>query len=668
MCHFGVYRRSLVEAIGGFRPEYDGSQDYDLVLRFTERTDRIVHLPSVLYSWRKIRGSAAHDVMAKPYAVDAAQRAVEDALRRRGVAGRVEPGYSLGQWRVRYDLRGQPPVTLVISAGGNMKCLQACLESVLERSTYSNLHVLVTDDSDGTAVADLCRALGRRDPRLKYRRFRLKPFNYSAINNSAVSLVDTPYVVLLNDDVTVITPDWVEAMLEHAQRPEVGVVGAKLLYPDRSIQHAGVILGPCENCGHAFKHFSENDPGLLRSCSRHPQLQRRHLRVRHDETVCLRRGRRPRRAEPGRGLQRRGHVPSHPRARLLGGLHAVRRPLPPRVGHQDHAFQSRRGGVHAATLGRRDPPRPVLQSQPDSRGGRLLAEFRCPDHRGTARPDRRRPLTRRTTGWRRHSPRPWGRTGRSLRTRPVIVPRPSRRRPRIDLVTKTIDVGRHIQGLVGRWRNRFNDFSARLEQQMSRPSLERDAPVASRDRAGGDVPAAQHREGAGAENPVERRAVGNGEHVATGSPPTMAPSAVGAPDGINGRRPKRNSYAQVRRRIREVVNAELPAGSVVVVVSRGDDNLLNLGSRRGWHFPQTEAGVYAGFYPADSGEAIAHVEQMRRKGADYLLFPSTAFWWLGFYGDFQKHLESRYPCICSDPSCVIFQLSTTPAVTIETGE
>ena len=125
ICHFGVYRRSLVEAIGGFRSEYDGSQDYDLVLRFTERTDRIVHLPSILYSWRAIPGSTARDMMAKPYAVDAAQRAVDDALRRRGVAGRVEPGYSLGQWRVRYDLRGQPAVTLVIPTGGKMKCLAA---------------------------------------------------------------------------------------------------------------------------------------------------------------------------------------------------------------------------------------------------------------------------------------------------------------------------------------------------------------------------------------------------------------------------------------------------------------------------------------------------------------------------------------------------------------
>ena len=127
----------------------------------------------------------------------------------------------------------------------------------------------------------------------------------------------------------------------------------------------------------------------------------------------------------------------------------------------------------------------------------------------------------------------------------------------------------------------------------------------------------------------------------------------------NGPRPGRTSYPQLRRRIRETADAILPSDSVVVVVSRGDDNLLQLGPRRAWHFPRTEAGVYAGCYPADSREAIAHLEELRRKGGEYLLFPSTAFWWLGFYGDFQKHLECRYPCIWSDPSCLIFQLATT---------
>ena len=226
-------------------------------------------------------------------------------------------------------------------SGGKMKFLKPCLESVLERSTYPNLQVLVTDNSEGTEVAEHCRALGERDPRLKYRRFRVEPFNYSAINNSALSAVDTPYVIFLNDDITVITPDWIEAMLEHAQRPDVGVVGPKLLYPDRSIQHAGVIMGPHRNSGHAFKRFAEDDPGyfdlarVIRNCSAVTfacammrrsvfeevgGLDEQNLAVAfNDVDLCLRAG------EP----------------RLSDHLHAPRRPLPPRIGHQEALRQSR---------------------------------------------------------------------------------------------------------------------------------------------------------------------------------------------------------------------------------------------------------------------------------------------------------------------------------------
>jgi GT2 family glycosyltransferase len=230
----------------------------------------------------------------------------------------------------------------------------------------------------------------------------------------------------------------------------------------------------------------------------------------------------------------------------------------------------------------------------------------------------------------------------------------------IELMTRAFDLSRQIQGLEGRWMDRFNELSTRVEQQISRPSPERDAQAANHEHPRGQAPAAQLREGAGVGPSVQSHPASNGVHVATGPTPPAAPRAVDAPERVNGFRPKKNSYAQVRQRIREVVNAELPTGSVVVVVSRGDDNLLRLGPRRGWHFPQGEAGVYAGCYPADSAEAIAQLEAIRRKGGDYLLFPSTAFWWLGYYGDFQKYLESHYPCICSDPACLIFQLSTTP--------
>ena len=240
----------------------------------------------------------------------------------------------------------------------------------------------------------ICRALGRRDPRLRYRRFRLEPFNYSAINNSAVSLVDTPYVVLLNDDITVITPDWVEAMLEHAQRPEVGVVGAKLLYPDRSIQHAGVIMGPYQNCGHAFRHFSEDDPGyfslarIIRNCSAVTfacammrrsvfdevgGLDAENLAVAYNDVdMCLR-------------IRERGYWVVYTPYAVLFHHESATRNMHSNPGEAEYM---------RATLERRDPPRPLLQSQPDSRSGRLLAELRCPDRRGTARPDRRRPVDR----------------------------------------------------------------------------------------------------------------------------------------------------------------------------------------------------------------------------------------------------------------------------------
>jgi GT2 family glycosyltransferase len=627
VCHFGVYRRSLVEAIGGFRSSYDGSQDYDLVLRFTEQTDRIVHLPSILYSWRAIPGSTARDIMAKPYAVDAARRAIADALQRRGVAGHVEPGFVPGRWRVRYELRGQPAVTLVIAAGGNMKCLQACLESVLVRSTYSNLQVLVTDDSDGTAVADLCRTLARRDPRLRYRRFRLKPFNYSAINNSAVSVVDTPYVVLLNDDITVIAPDWVEAMLEHAQRPEVGVVGAKLLYPDRSLQHAGVILGPYQNCGHAFKHLPEDDGGYfglarsIRNCSAVTfacammrrsvfdevgGLDEENLAVAfNDVDMCLR-------------IRERGYRVVYTPHAVLFHHESATRTMHSNPGEEEY-MRRRWAGVIC-----HDPfynPNLTREAEDYSLNfdAPTIAERLGLIEDGLVKV--------------RYEPELevspiLGPKGRVAQDQAGDRPPAASSETPIELVTRTVDFGPHMQGMEGRWRERFNDLSARLEQQMSRPTPERDTPIVNGGRPG----------------PL----------------PTAAPPAVDAPERANGYRPKRNSYPEVRRRIREVVNAELPTGSVVVVVSRGDDNLLQLGPRRGWHFPQTQAGVYAGYHPADSGEAIAHLEEIRRKGADYLLFPSTAFWWLGFYGDFQKYLESHYPCICSDPSCLIFQLSTTP--------
>jgi hypothetical protein len=461
----------------------------------------------------------------------------------------------------------------------------------------------------------------------------------------------------------VITPDWVEAMLEHAQRPEVGVVGAKLLYPDQTIQHAGVILGPRENCVHAFKHLSENDPGyfglarVIRNCSAVTfacammrrtvfdevgGLDAQNLAVAfNDVDMCLR-------------IRERGYWVVYTPYAVLFHHESATRNMPCNPGEEEY-MRRRWGGVI-----RRDPfYNPNLTREAED----YSLNFDAPTIAERLGPIEDGPLTV------RHGPGHGLEAGFSPTLGPkgeVPQDQAGDRPPavssktRIDLVTRTIDLGRNIHGMVGRWRDRFSELSSRLERQTSRLAPERDPPVASRDRPRVDAPGAQYREGAGGDGFVERRAAGNGEHVAPGPPPTAAPAAVDAPEGVNGHRSKRTSYLHVRRRIREVVNANLPPDSVVVVISRGDGNLLELGPRRGWHFPQTETGVYAGFYPADSREAIAHLEEIRGKGGNYLLFPSTAFWWLGYYRDFQKHLESHYPCVCSDPSCVIFQLSATP--------
>lgn len=263
-CHLGVYRASKVRQVGGFRDDYAGSQDYDLVLRLTEVTDRIFHIPRVLYSWRAAPGSAATDVDAKGYANTAARRALESALSRRNVDAVVEEGVAPGRWRVRYRVKEQPRISIIVPTNGTT-FLPGCIDSVLERTSYPNYEIVIVDNSeqDRDHVLRYWESLRPRSSDVRYLRFSHKPFNYSAINNYAVQQTDASYLLLLNDDTTVVEKGWLEALLEHAQRPEVGAVGAKLLYPDGSIQHAGVILGPGGVAGHAFRRTPPGDAGLF---------------------------------------------------------------------------------------------------------------------------------------------------------------------------------------------------------------------------------------------------------------------------------------------------------------------------------------------------------------------------------------------------------------------
>ncbi|MDQ6940977.1 MAG: glycosyltransferase family 2 protein [Candidatus Eremiobacteraeota bacterium] len=250
--HFGVYRRALVTEIGGFRPAYDGSQDYDLVLRFTERTDRIHHIPRVLYSWRMHAESAAGSTEAKPYAYIAARKAIAEAMERRGEPGRVDPVPNCtGLYVPRFIIRKPGRVAIVIPSRDNGAVLERCLKSIFLKSTYADFEVIVVDN--GTKEAEAKNVL-RRWKGWDAQRFsvveRDEPFNFSRLVNAGAAATGAPYLVLLNNDTEVITHDWLELMIEQAQREPIGAVGVKLLFGDGRLQHSGIALGLGGAAGH----------------------------------------------------------------------------------------------------------------------------------------------------------------------------------------------------------------------------------------------------------------------------------------------------------------------------------------------------------------------------------------------------------------------------------
>ncbi|MEM2614514.1 MAG: glycosyltransferase [Nitrososphaerota archaeon] len=255
LSHFVVIRRSLVNRVGGFRPGFEGSQDYDLLLRITELTDHIHHIPKPLYSWRKVPGSAAFSEFAKPYAYEAAKKAISESLQRRALKGEVMDGKWLGHYHVRYEINGNPLVSIIIPTK-NRELISKCVKTIRMKSTYKNYEIIIVDtgEIESNGIPSLCKI---RHKVIEYS----EPFNFSKINNLAVRHAGGDYLLFLNDDVEVIEPKWIEAMLEHAQRREVGVVGSLLIYPrdpntgeENAIQHAGAIIG-ITVAGHAFRHL-----------------------------------------------------------------------------------------------------------------------------------------------------------------------------------------------------------------------------------------------------------------------------------------------------------------------------------------------------------------------------------------------------------------------------
>ena len=261
-CHLGVYRRDLVTRVGNFRTGFEGSQDYDLVLRVTEKTEQIYHIADVLYHWRIHSQSTAAFADAKTYAFDAGQKAIAEALARRQEPGQVisKPQFP-GVYTVRYQIEQHKLVSIIIPTKDLADTLNTCLKSIFSLSTYPNFEVIVIDNGSTEAKTDRCLNYWRLQEPERFHTYAYNiPFNYSQINNYAVSKAQGDYLLFLNNDTEIISPDWIEAMVEQAQRESIGAVGGLLLYPDDTIQHAGVILGLFDLAGHGHQNFEASEP------------------------------------------------------------------------------------------------------------------------------------------------------------------------------------------------------------------------------------------------------------------------------------------------------------------------------------------------------------------------------------------------------------------------
>ena len=262
--HFFVAERMLVEEVGGEDGEYNGAQDYDLILKCTERAKGIAHIPRILYHWRVHKASTADNPASKMYAFDAGKRAIEDHLKRCGEIGKVSHEKDLGFYRVKYQVQGSPLISIIIPNKDQVESLDKCLRSI-EKSSYKNYEIIIVENN---STEDETFAYYKKIESDKIRIvYWSDEFNYSAINNFGVKHARGDYLLLLNNDVEVITTDWLEELTANCQRKDVGIVGARLYYPDDTIQHAGIVIGIGGVAGALFVGMPRMFTGYLHKAS-----------------------------------------------------------------------------------------------------------------------------------------------------------------------------------------------------------------------------------------------------------------------------------------------------------------------------------------------------------------------------------------------------------------
>ncbi len=271
ICHFSAFRRELVDKVGRFRSEYDGSQDNDMILRLTHEAcrypDGIVHVPKILYYWRSHAGSTAADINAKTYAINAAKKAVASSLEADGMEGfEIESTRAFATiFRIRYRLTAKPLVSIIIPNKDHAEDLRRCVDSIFERTSYDAYEIVIVENGSSSDEIKSYYEEIKKLPNVKVIEVKQDSFNYSDLINKGAAASEGEYLILLNNDTEVITRDWIEELLMYAQRPDVGAVGCKLYYPDYTIQHAGVVigLGAHRTAGHVHYKLAKTNLGYM---------------------------------------------------------------------------------------------------------------------------------------------------------------------------------------------------------------------------------------------------------------------------------------------------------------------------------------------------------------------------------------------------------------------
>ncbi len=266
ICHFSVFDRRLLEGMELFRSRFDGSQDHDMILRLTARARHVAHVPKLLYYWRSHKGSVASDINAKSYAIEAARGAVADHLRTCGYENFEIVSTKAFEtiFRIKYEIKGNPKISILIPNKDHKEDLSRCVESILKESTYDNYEIIIIENNSVTEEIETYYRSLEKQEKIRIVRYEGE-FNYSKINNFGASFATGEYLVLLNNDTQVITINWMEELLMYAQREDVGAAGAKLYYGDKTIQHAGIVigLGAHRTAGHTHYRVAQTNLGYM---------------------------------------------------------------------------------------------------------------------------------------------------------------------------------------------------------------------------------------------------------------------------------------------------------------------------------------------------------------------------------------------------------------------